>query len=73
MPPEAQAEGKAIVRGLAAKDAARMREYDDEEEKLRLLRAKIKAEDEARAGGAEPPRPKKTLAELEAANAKLKF
>ena len=72
MPPEAQAEGKAFVRGLRAKDEGRMREMSDEEEKLRVLRAKIKAEDEAR-GGLEPPKKKKTLAELEDAQAKIKF
>ena len=69
MPPEAQAEGKALVRGLRAQDEARMRDMSAEEEKLRILRAKIKAEDQS----AEAPKKKKTLAELEAAQAKVKF
>jgi len=64
MTPEAQAEGKVIVRGVAKQDAARMKQTNDDEEALRRLRAKIKAENEAAV--AEPPR-KKTLAELEAA------
>ena len=67
MSPEAQAEGKAFVRGLRVKDELAMRKMEDEEEKLRQVRAKIKAEDEQLA--AAPPR-KKTLAELEAAQSK---
>ena len=67
MAPDAQAKGKDIVRGLREKDAARMRQLSDEDEKLRRLRAKI-AEDEAAAAQAAPPK-KKTLAELEAAQA----
>ena len=64
----AQAEGKAFVRGLRAKDEARMQEMNDEEERLRRVRAKIQAEAAASAAAREagPPRKKKTLAELEA-------
>ena len=68
MPPEAQANGKAFVRELRAKDMARMREMRDEEENVQRLRAKISAEDVATAQAAAPPK-KKTLAELEAAQA----
>lgn len=69
MTPEAQAEGKSFVRVLRAKDELRMRQMEGEEEELRLVRAKIKAENE-RAAAAAPPPKKKTLAELEAAQSK---
>ena len=42
--PEERAEGKAIVRKLAAKDNERMRAMEEEEQKLRALRAKSKNE-----------------------------
>lgn len=69
-----QAEAKEIVRKLQTETKERIRQNQEEEEKVRLLRAKIaeekKAAEEAAGGGvAEPPR-KKTLKELEEANAK---
>ena len=73
MGPEAQAEGKAFIRGIRLRDEQRMKQMEDEEEKLRLLRVKMQADAEALARGqvAAPQMPrKKTLAELEAAQNK---
>ena len=64
-----QAEGRAIVRKLRADDAERVRQIEEEEEKVRQIRAKIAAEKTAlaEAPAAALPR-KKTLKELEEAN-----
>lgn len=69
MPAEEQAEGKAITRELRAARNERVRAIREEEEKVRIARARIAEENANRqAAGQEPPR-KKTLAELEAAQA----
>ena len=61
MGPEEQAEGKAIVRGIRAKDEARLRIMEaanaEEEEKLRAARARLK--EQAAARPAPPPTPYK--------------
>ena len=68
-----QAEGREAVRKLQAAYAERVRQLEEEDEKLRTIRARIAAEKAAMAEGTaagEPPRTKKkTLEELEEANA----
>jgi len=65
-----QAEGRAIVREQIAADEERIRQVEEEAEKVRLIREKIAAAEQKRAADASgtPPR-KKTLKELEEANA----
>ena len=67
LPAAEQEEGRAVVRQMQAVADARKRAIAEEKEALRLARAKI-AEDSSKAPPAEPRR-KKTLAELEAAQA----
>jgi hypothetical protein len=68
-----QAEGREAVRKLQAAFAERVRQLEEEDEKLRTIRARMAAEKAAMAEGTaagEPPRTKKkTLEELEEANA----
>jgi len=68
LPADQQAEGKAIVGKLQAADDARVREFEEEEERVRAVRARI-AEENSKQPVAGEPRRKKTLAELEAAQA----
>ena len=74
-----QAEAKSIVRQMRQADEEIVRQNDEEEEKVRRVRAKIAAENAradagaaaggaASAGGAAPKKTK-TLKELEEANA----
>lgn len=69
LPEDQQATGKAMVREMRAADEKRVREFEEEQELVRVARAKIAEENSPRATqggeGAAPPR-KKTLAELEA-------
>ena len=75
-----QAEAKSIVRQMRQADEEIVRQNDEEEEKVRRVRAKIAAENAradagaaaggaASAGGAAPKKTK-TLKELEEANAR---
>ena len=65
MTPEEQAEGKRIVRELRQRDEAKMKEFQEEAERVEKFRARIAA-DNAAAPTSEPPR-RKTLKELEEA------
>ena len=62
--PEEQAEGKAFAREIRARDEARMKEMQQEEERVKLARARIAEENARRGATTELPR-KKTLKELE--------
>ena len=71
LPAEDQEKGREIARKRRAEVAARVKAFEEEQEKVRAARARIAEENSKQATegqGAEPPRRTKTLAELEAAN-----
>jgi hypothetical protein len=69
LPEDQQEEGRTVVRKMQAVLDARKQALAEEQEKLRLVRASIADENAQQQQQAAEPRRKKTLAELEAAQA----